>query len=69
MNNGGEAAEMIVRLYLEGFEEVVKLTGTGIKNLVVTRYDAETGIQNQRQRATVKYDKIRQPLEGLYLQE
>ena len=34
MNNGGEAAEMIVRLYLEGFEEVVKLTGTGIKNLV-----------------------------------
>ena len=32
MNNGGEAAEMIVRLYLEGFEEVVKLTGTGIKN-------------------------------------
>ena len=34
MNNGGEAAEMIVRLYLEGFEEVVKLTGTGVKNLV-----------------------------------
>ena len=42
MNNGGEAAEMIVRLYLEGFED--------------TRYDAETGIQNQRQRTTVKDD-------------
>ena len=25
MNNGGDAAEIIVRLYLEGFEEVVKL--------------------------------------------
>lgn len=34
MNNGGDAAEMVVRLYLEGFSEVVKLTGTGIKNLV-----------------------------------
>ena len=34
MNNGGEAAEMLVRLYLEGFEEVVKLSGKGIKELV-----------------------------------
>ena len=25
MTNGGDAAEMLVRLYLEGFEEVVKL--------------------------------------------
>ncbi len=34
MNNGGDAAEIIVRLYLEGFEEVVKLSGKGIKELV-----------------------------------
>lgn len=34
MNNGGDAAEIIVRLYLEGLEEVVKLSGKGIKELV-----------------------------------
>lgn len=34
MTNGGDAAEMLVRLYLEGFEEVVKLSGKGIKKLV-----------------------------------
>lgn len=34
MNNGGDAAEMLVRLYLEGFEEVVKLSGKGVKTLV-----------------------------------
>ena len=34
MTNGGDAAEMLVRLYLEGFEEVVKLSGKGIKELV-----------------------------------
>ena len=34
MNNSGDAAEIIVRLYLEGFEEVVKLSGKGIKELV-----------------------------------
>ena len=34
MNNGSDAAEMIVKLYLEGFEEVVKLSGKGIKELV-----------------------------------
>lgn len=34
MNNGGDAAEIIVRLYLEGLEEVFKLSGKGIKELV-----------------------------------
>lgn len=34
MNNGGDAAEMLVRLYLEGVTEVVKLSGKGIKELV-----------------------------------
>ena len=34
MTNGGDAAEMLVRLYLEGFEEVDKLSGKGIKELV-----------------------------------
>lgn len=33
MNNGGDAAEQIIKLYLEGFEVVAKLTGSGAKNL------------------------------------
>ena len=33
MNNGGDAAEQIVRLSLEGFEVAAKLTGTAAKEL------------------------------------
>ena len=33
MNNSGEAAEQVVRMYLEGVEVVAKLTGTGAKNV------------------------------------
>ena len=35
MNNGGDAAEQIVRLSLEGFEVAVKLTGSAAKNIAV----------------------------------
>ena len=35
MNNGGDAAEQIVRLSLEGFEVAVKLTGAAAKNVAV----------------------------------
>ena len=35
MNNGGDAAEQIVRLSLEGFEVAAKLTGTAAKELTV----------------------------------
>ena len=35
MNNGGDAAEQIVRLSLEGFEVAAKLTGTAAKALTV----------------------------------
>ena len=31
MNNGGDAAEQVVRLSLEGFEVAAKLTGTAAK--------------------------------------
>lgn len=35
MNNGGDAAEQIVRLSLEGFEVAVKLTGSAAKNIAI----------------------------------
>ena len=31
MNNGGDAAEQVVRLSLEGFEGAAKLTGSAAK--------------------------------------
>lgn len=31
MNNGGDAAEQVVRLSLEGFEVAAKLTGSAAK--------------------------------------
>ena len=33
MNTGGEAAEQIVRMSLEGFEVAAKITGAGAKNI------------------------------------
>ena len=38
MNTGGDAAEQIVRMSLEGFEVAVKLTGAGAKNIAVLLY-------------------------------
>ena len=35
MNNGGDAAEQIVRLSLEGFEIAAKLTGSAAKNVAL----------------------------------
>ncbi len=32
MNNGGDAAEQIVRLSLEGFEVAAKVTGEAVKD-------------------------------------
>ena len=36
MNNGGDAAEQVVRLSLEGFEVAAKLTGSAAKNVART---------------------------------
>ena len=35
MNNGGDAAEQVVRLSLEGFEVAAKLTGSAAKNIAI----------------------------------
>ena len=33
MNNGGDAAEQVVRLSLEGFEVAARLSGSAAKNI------------------------------------
>ena len=38
MNTGGEAAEQIVRMSLEGFEVAAKITGAGAKNVAILLY-------------------------------
>lgn len=38
MNNGGDAAEQIVRLSLEGFEVTAKIAGAGAKDVAVLLY-------------------------------
>ena len=38
MNTGGEAAEQIVRMSLEGFEVAAKITGVGAKNIAILLY-------------------------------
>ena len=38
MNTGGEAAEQIVRMSLEGFEVTAKITGAGAKNIAILLY-------------------------------
>lgn len=38
MNTGGDAAEQIVRMSLEGFEIAAKITGAGAKNIAVLLY-------------------------------
>lgn len=35
MNNGGDAAEQVVRLSLEGFEVAAKLSGSAAKNVAL----------------------------------
>ena len=38
MNTGGEAAEQIVRMSVEGFEVAAKITGAGAKNIAILLY-------------------------------
>ena len=38
MNSGGEAAEQVVRMSLEGFEVAARITGEGAKNIAVLLY-------------------------------
>ena len=51
MNTGGDAAEQIVRMSLEGFEVAAKLTGAGAKNLAVLLYSILKEEQKTKGRA------------------
>ena len=55
MNNGGDAAEQVVRLSLEGFEVAARLSGSAAKNialLLVSVLEAGTKRRRAKQRLT-----------------
>jgi len=51
MNTGGEAAEQIVRMSLEGFEVAAKITGAGAKNIAILLYSILKEEQKTKGRA------------------
>ncbi len=51
MNTGGEAAEQIVRMSLNGVEIAAKITGAGAKHLAVLLYT----ILSQQKKTKVKH--------------
>ena len=53
MNTGGDAAEQIVRMSLEGFEVAAKLTGAGAKNIAVVLYCVLADRKNKDPQAEV----------------
>lgn len=55
MNTGGEAAEQIVRMSLEGFEVVAKITGAGAKNIAILLYSILKEEKKKRQSKADKY--------------
>ena len=61
MNTGGEAAEQIVRMSLEGFEVAAKITGAGAKNIAILLYsilkeEKKTKIQRHEVNSMSIYD-------------
>lgn len=66
MNNGGDAAEQVVRLSLEGFEVAAKLTGSAAKNVAlllvsVLKQEQQTNMAVQ---ARTRMDGIREKPDG-----
>ena len=57
MTNGGDAAEQVVRLSLEGFEVAAKLSGAAAKKYCRSfSLCSQTGTENKRQGSTYQYD-------------
>ena len=70
MNTGGEAAEQIVRMSLEGFEVAAKITGAGAKNIAILLYSIlKEEKENQRKSKADKYAPFWQGAESLYRQK
>ena len=68
MNTGGEAAEQIVRMSLEGFEVAAKITGAGAKNIAVLLH-SEGGKENKGQGKAYQYAPFWQGAESFYRKE
>ena len=70
MNTGGEAAEQIVRMSLEGFEVAAKITGAGAKNIAILLYSILKEEQKTKGKARLT-NMLRsgKELKGLYRQK
>ena len=73
MNPGGDAAEQVVRLSLEGVEVAAKISGAGAKNIALLLYAALKEEQKTKGRAedegqgeTDIHAEVRQRAQGLY---
>ena len=55
MNNGGDAAEQVVRLSLEGFEVAARLSGSAAKNIAFG-IGSEAGTKDEGQSKAYQYD-------------
>lgn len=62
MNNGGDAAEQVVRLSLEGFEVAAKLTGTAAKELTVLLINGFTQCHACVVQTTTRYAGVHKKL-------
>ena len=62
MNNGGDAAEQVVRLSLEGFEVAAKLSGSAAKNVALLL----VSVLKQEQTDEGQEDDARQHEGGLH---
>lgn len=70
MNTGGEAAEQIVRMSLEGFEVAAKITGAGAKNIAILLYSILKEEQKTKgQGKAYEYAPFWQGVKGIYRKE
>ena len=53
MNPGGDAAEQVVRISLEGMEYAVKISGSGAKQLALMLYAAAKQEQKTKSQALI----------------
>ena len=70
MTQGGDAAEQIVRLSLEGMEVAVKVSGESAKEHRAHPYgSAERRAQDKGKGETFLHDKVRQGAESIFCAE
>ena len=61
MNNGGDAAEQVVRLSLEGFEVAARLSGSAAKNIALLLVSVLK--QEQKTKGNVYYELMKPSIE------